>query len=127
LRVLIAQHNAELGEIWAAFLRREGAVVTLVHTQEDALTRLRVEEFDALILEMVLPDGGAIAIADFAAYRMPDAPVVTVNSSNFFSDGSIFQLLPNVHSVLQAPVEVKDLAALVSHLKTKRAAPSGPS
>jgi len=82
--------------------------------------QLRAQEFDALILEMVLPDGGAIAIADFAAYRMPDVPVITVNSSSFFSDGSIFQLMPNVQSVMQAPVEGKDLAAMVSHLKSKR-------
>jgi hypothetical protein len=75
----------------------------------------------------VLPDGGAIAIADFAAYRMPDVPVITVNYSNFFSDGSIFQLMPNVHTVLQAPVAAQDLAAMVSHLKSKRQArPSAP-
>ncbi len=120
LRVLIAQQNNELGQLWADFLEREGIATTLVSSQGEALARLRVESFDALVLEMVLPDGGAIAIADFAAYRMPDVPVITVNSTSFFSDGSIFQLMPNVHSVMQAPVEGEDLAAMVSHLKTKR-------
>ncbi len=127
MRVLIAQHSAELGELWAGFLRREGILVTLVQSQGEALMRLKAEEFDALILEMVLPDGGAIAIADFAAYRLPDIPVITVNSSSFFSDGSIFQLMPNVHSVMQAPVDGQDLAALVSHIKNKRTGdPSTP-
>lgn len=127
MRVLIAQQNLELGKIWAGFLEREGIKTTLVTSQEDALTQLRAHAFDALVLEMVLPDGGAIAIADFAAYRMPDVPVITVNSTSFFSDGSIFQLMPNVHTVLQAPVEGKDLAAMVSHLKSKRnGAPSAP-
>ena len=120
MRVLIAQQNAELGKLWAGFLEREGVSTTLVTSQGEALMQLRAQEFDALILEMVLPDGGAIAIADFAAYRMPDVPVITVNSSSFFSDGSIFQLMPNVQSVMQAPVEGKDLAAMVSHLKSKR-------
>jgi len=127
LRVLIAQQNAELGKLWAGFLEREGASATLVTTQGEALTQLRAQAFDALILEMVLPDGGAIAIADFAAYRMPDVPVITVNSSSFFSDGSVFQLMPNVQSVMQAPVEGKDLAAVISHLKSKRqGSPSAP-
>ena len=120
MRVLIAQHNAELGRLWAGFLEREGIKTTVVASQGEALAQLRTQTFDALVLELVLPDGGAIAIADFAAYRMPDVPVITVNSSSFFSDGSIFQLLPNVHTVMQAPVEGEDLAAMVSHLKNKR-------
>ena len=120
MRVLIAQHNAELGKLWADFLEREGISVTLALSQGEALKQLRAQEFDALILELVLPDGGAIAIADFAAYRFPDAPVITVKSSSFFSDGSIFNLMPNVHSVLQAPVEGEDLAAMVTHLTNKR-------
>ncbi len=127
MRVLIAHNNTSLGELWAAFLNREGVTVTLVDSQSEALNKIRTSDFDALVLEMVLPDGGAIAIADFAAYRLPDVPVITVNSTSFFSDGSIFRLLPNVHSVLQAPLEAQDLAALVSHLATKRAAgPSSP-
>ncbi len=127
MRVLIAQQNAELGKLWGSFLEREGFHVTLVISQSEAMTQLRAQDFDALILELVLPDGGAIAIADFAAYRMPDVPVITVNSSSFFSDGSIFQLMPNVHSVLQAPVAGQDLAAMMAHLKGKRKRqPSAP-
>ena len=125
MRVLIAQHNTELGKLWAGFLEREGVSVVLAESQSEALKQLRAQDFDALVLEMVLPDGGAIAIADFAAYRLPDVPVITVNSTSFFSDGSIFELLPNVQSVLQAPVEAEDLAAMVSHLRNKRQA--GPS
>lgn len=123
MKVLIAQHNVELGQIWAGFLQREGMDPMLASSQREALRLLRLHNFDALILEMVLPDGGAIAIADFAAYRMPDVPVITVNSSSFFSDGSIFQLLPNVHSIMQAPVEGKDLAAVISHI-TQKSRPS---
>lgn len=119
MRILIAQHNAELGELWARFFAREGVEVTLVHSQIDAMSKLKAQDFDALVLELVLPDGGAIAIADFAAYRMPNTPIITVNSSSFFSDGSIFQLMPNVQTVLQAPVVVEDLAAVVSHLTNK--------
>jgi DNA-binding response OmpR family regulator len=119
MRVLIAQQNAELGQIWASFLEREGINATVVRSQSAAMARLRIETYDALILEMVLPDGGAIAIADFAAYRMPGVPVITVNSTSFFSDGSVFDLMPNLHSVMQAPVEGEDLAAVLSHLKNK--------
>lgn len=124
---MIAQHNAELGRLWAGFLEREGISTYVVNSQKEAITQLKAQRFDALVLEIVLPDGGAIAIADFAAYSQPDAPVITVNSSNFFSDGSIFQILPNVHTMMQAPVQGDDLAAMVSYIKNKRRqTPSAP-
>ena len=44
----------------------------------------RFEDFDALVLDLVLPDGGAIAISDFATYRYPDVPIIAVTCISFF-------------------------------------------
>ena len=115
MKVLIAEHNAELGRIWARFLERQGVEVTLVGCQKDAIARMRHEEFDALVIELVLPDGGAIAIADYASYRFPDAPIITVTDSSFFSDGSIFEVIPNARGIMRQPLRPDDLAAMLDH------------
>ena len=57
----------------------------------------------------------AIALADFASYRRPDAKVIFVSSSSFFSDGSIFQLSGNAHAFLPSSTPPEDLAAVVEH------------
>lgn len=120
MRVLIVVNNLDLGRIWARFLKRQGVDVTLVACQKDAISAMRFGAFDALVLDIVLPDGGAIAISDYAAYRLPDAPIITVTNSSFFSDGSIFDLIPNARSLMRAPVKAEDLAAMLDHFAPDR-------
>jgi DNA-binding NtrC family response regulator len=115
MRVLIVEHNEDLGRLWASFLDRQGLNVTLATCQKDAIAAMRFEEFDALVLELVLPDGGAIAISDYATYRFPEAPIITVTNSSFFSDGSIFDLIPNARGMMRTPLRPSDLAAMVEH------------
>ncbi len=119
MRVLIVQNNLELGRLWANFLEREGMDVVLNQSQEQAIRTLRFNDFDALVLELVLPDGGAIAIADFATYKNKDVSIITVTSTSFFSDGSIFSIIPNARGMLHGPVKANDLAAMLTHYKEK--------
>lgn len=125
MRVLIVEHNEDLGRIWARFLERQGLDVSLATTQKEAIQTMRFEDFDALVLEIVLPDGGAIAISDYATYRFPDIPIITVTSGSFFSDGSIFELMPNARGIMRTPFRVDDLAALLEHCAPKNPTEGG--
>ncbi len=121
MRVLIVEHNEELGLVWARFLEHRGLTVEVATSQKEAIANMRFNDFDALVLELVLPDGGAIAISDYATYRFPDIPIITVTSSSFFSDGSIFQLMPNARGLMRTPFQPDDLAALLEHCDPKGA------
>lgn len=122
MRVLIVEHNEELGRIWSNFLRGRGLTVELATSQKDAIANMRFNDFDALVLELVLPDGGAIAISDYATYRFPNIPIITVTSGSFFSDGSIFQLMPNARGLMRTPFKPDDLAALLEHCDEEESA-----
>lgn len=89
--------------------------MTQAYSQAEAISFIRFADFDALVLDVVLPDGGAIAISDYATYKKPDIPIVAVTSSSFFSDGSLFNLIPNACSLLRTPVRPSDLAAVLDH------------
>ena len=88
--VLIVANNPELSRIWSRHLERLGHEVSVVFSQAEAANYLRVRSVDVIVLSLDLEDGSAIAIADYASYRWPDARVVFVTNSTFFSDGSIF-------------------------------------
>jgi len=120
MRVLIVENDAELGQFWARFLTARGLEVELATSQRDAVAAMRFKTFDALVLELILPDGGAIALADFATYRFPDITIVTVTSTNFFSDGSIFNLIPNARGMMRQPVCPGDLAEILCHYSDNR-------
>jgi DNA-binding NtrC family response regulator len=114
--------NPDLAGIWAGFLEREGVACRLALTVAEAFDALRATSFDALVLDVELPDGGGLAVADFAAYRYPDMPVIAVTARGFFSDGAIFELIPNARGLLHAPLKVEDMAALISHYGGRYAA-----
>jgi len=122
MRILIVQPNIDLSELWARFLQRHGVEVEQAATQMAAIDKLRFENFDALVLDLVLPDGGAIAISDYATYRCPDVPIIAVTSTSFFSDGSIFDLIPNARSLMRTPLRPDDLVAVLEHYVPRKTA-----
>ena len=116
MRVVIVQSNSHLADIWRRHLERGGATVDVATSQEKAIRFLQTEPpVDVLIVDVVLPGGSAFAVADFASYRLPEAKVIFVTNTTFFSDGSIFRHVPNACAFVRAETSVDDLAALVEH------------
>ena len=127
MRVLIVEANRDLASIWAGFLARQGVTCTLAGTASEAYAALSGGGFEALVLDMELQKGEAIAVADFATYRNPDLPIIAVTARGFFSDGAIFQLVPNARGLLQSPFRIEDMAALIEHYAERAAAHREPA
>jgi CheY-like chemotaxis protein len=115
MKVLIVEWKPELGRLWARHLERVGATVDIAMTEVEAIDMLRETAFDAVVLDLTLPEGSALAVADFAAYRRPNARIVFVTNTTFFSDGSIFALSTNARAFLQSDMPPEDLAAIVQY------------
>lgn len=115
--VLIVESNRGLGWLWAEHVRKLGANVVLVQTQAQAEEKLREFDFDVLVVNLNLdPEAGdATALADYAGYRRPNVKVVCVTSSGFFSDGSIFEFMPNACAIIPKSSQPADLAAVVEY------------
>lgn len=121
--VLIVQSNAHLGELWKRHLERLDATVTHVQTGDQALSLLETDPFDVIVLDLVLREGSALAVADIAQFRQPHANVVFVTDTTFFSDGSIFHHSANARAFIESATPPRDLAAIVHHYGT--AIPAG--
>lgn len=115
MRVLIVEADPDLGWLWKRHLERFSADVVLVQGQEEAVAYLEREAVEIIVLDLVLVEGSAIAVADYAAYRRPEAKIVFVTNTTFFSDGSIFQHSPNACAFLPCATLPEDLAAVVEH------------
>lgn len=115
MRVLIVQSKDELGKVWQRHLARQGCDVVLARNEDEAIFDLRARAVDVVILDLVLEGGGAFSVADFAAYRHPDAKVIFVTNTRFFSDGSIFQHITNAAAFLPTDTSLEDLSAVVEH------------
>lgn len=120
MEVLIVEDKVELGQLWARDLESQGAVVYLATSEDAAMDVLRDEDVDMIVADLDLSGSGAIAIADYAAYRRPDARVVFVTATSFFSDGQVFTMCPNACAFLPAQTSPADLAAVVAHHGARR-------
>ena len=115
MNVLIVESQPDLAALWKRHLERQGADVTAVGTQEAAITALCSSAFEIIVLDLILEQGSALAVADFVSYRRPDARIIFVTNTSFFSDGSIFAFSSNACAYVQSETPPEDLAAMVEH------------
>ncbi|QGX99428.1 response regulator [Roseovarius faecimaris] len=115
MKVLIVESDADLGRLWQNHMERHGLDVQLVHGQSQAAYALVEHRFDVIVMNIVLAEGSALAVADLASYRHPDTQIIFVTGTSFFSDGSIFSLNANARAFLQADTPPEDLTAVVEH------------
>ena len=78
------------------------------------------QAYHIVVLDLILDEGSAFAVADFMNYRQPDAQVIFVTNTSFFSDGSIFQLFSNACAYVQSETAPDDLAAIIEHYAASR-------
>jgi len=90
-------------------------LVRVAEGQDDAIATLNIKAPDVIILDLVLQDGSALAVADYANYRCPQSRVIFVTNTRFFSDGSIFAHAANACAFVQTATPPEDLAAMVEH------------
>ncbi len=115
MRTLIVQSNENLGNLWEQHLSRLGAEVRLASTGARACNLVQSIEFDVIVLDLMLSDGCALSVADFANFRQPSANVIFVTDTTFFSDGSIFNHSANARAFVESTTSPGDLAAIVQH------------
>jgi DNA-binding NtrC family response regulator len=116
MNVLIVESNPDLGGLWQAHVERlcKGNVA-LATNQQDAIALIMRRSWDIIVLDLVIDGGSAMAVSDFASYRQPDAKVIFVTNTTFFSDGSIFNHCANACAFLPTTTLPEDLANLVAH------------
>ncbi len=120
MKVLIVESQPELGWIWQKHLERHEMDVARVTNQDAATAYLAQHHVDIIILDLVLDEGSALAVSDYANYRQPDADVIFVTNTSFFSDGSIFNHCANARAFLPSSTPPEDLAAMVEHYGSDR-------
>ena len=113
--VLIIESNAELAALWQGHMERQGLRVRVALGGSDAVKVIATSHVDVIILDLFLQQGSAIAVADYAQFKLPDVSVIFVTDTTFFSDGSIFAHVPAARAFLPSATRPEDLTAVVQH------------
>jgi len=115
MKVLIVESTDDLAQLWRRHLERQGAEVAIAGSGDQAVEMISDIGFDVIILDLILAEGSALAVADYALYRLPQTSVIFVTDTTFFSDGSIFAVSANARAFVPTRTPPEDLAAMVEH------------
>lgn len=115
MTTLIVQERLALGQLWARHIVRMGQDAEIATSLDEAIRCIFERNYDAIVLDLVMTSGSALSIADVAQLQQPQANLIFVTDTTFFSDGSIFQHVANVRAMLETDTPPEDLAAIVHH------------
>src|SRR5262245_20298161 len=86
MRLLIVEDDRKAARLLAKGLREEGFVVDLAHSGEDADETVNVKDYDAIVLDWLLPGRDGIAVCrDFRA-RGGSTPILMLTARDALDD-----------------------------------------
>jgi two-component system OmpR family response regulator len=125
MRLLIAEDDEKLSRALARGLRGEGYAVDLAATGEDALLQARVYDYDALILDLMLPPPDGMAVCRTLRDEGHWAPVLMLTARDGVGD-RIRGLDSGADDYLVKPFDFGELVARLRAL-LRRGAPERPA
>ncbi|MDI3233603.1 response regulator transcription factor [Exiguobacterium antarcticum] len=108
MKILVIEDELKLAQVTERFLRHHGYTVTLVGSLQEAKTHLMDETFDAVLVDVRLPDGDGWSLVPSIKSNHP-APVVFMLTSRGEADDRVFGLELGADDYLVKPVVLKEL------------------
>lgn len=111
-RILIVEDDADLQYIYRSRLERDGYDTAAARSTAEAIVYLTSSDFDAIILDMNMPDAPGVRVLEFARedVRLKHVPVVVASAVHQWQD----QLAAlGVRHYLLKPVKLQDLLSVL--------------
>jgi DNA-binding response OmpR family regulator len=137
MRLLYIEDNEKLALNTSASLRDAGFVVDVVHTAEDALHSVKSFEYDAVILDLGLPDQDGLDVLPKIKMIKPQTPIIICTARDALDDrvrglntGSddyvvkpfaIAELIARVNAVLRRPGGALGMTLTLGNVKYETA------
>jgi OmpR family response regulator RpaB len=122
-RILLIDDDAQLGEPLAAYFRRFDLELQQATRPSEGLARLREGGFDAVILDVMLPEQDGFAVCR-AIRAESDVPVVMLTARGEVMD-RVVGLELGADDYLPKPFEPRELVARITTVLRRRRAPAG--
>ena len=127
-RLLLVEDETVIGEIVKSNLIREGFAVEWEKTGQGAMDRMKDSYYDALILDVMLPDRNGFDIAKWVRREVPSLPILMLTARSDTAS-KVRGLESGADDYLTKPFELEELLirvkALLRRARTERHLPSG--
>lgn len=113
--ILVVEDDADLQFLYGSALKQKGHTVVAAKSIADAILRLTNEDFDAIILDMNMPDAPGLKVAEFARgdVRLKNIPIIVASA---IENGRAQALALGVRYYLIKPVPLQQLLIIVAEV-----------
>lgn len=125
MRLLLIEDDAMIGEALRSALRRRGETVDWVRDGKAADTALMAERFDAVLLDLGLPQRDGLSVLKGLRSRGDDVPVLIVTARDAVAD-RVAGLDAGADDYLVKPFDIDELAARLRAMLRRKAGRSTP-
>ena len=115
MTVLIATRDPHLQGEWCTELRQNLGTVVCCSSEHEAWQRVLAEDVTCAIVDIEDASLGALALADFIAFRHPHAPILPIIRGEKLTDASVLTTLPNAGLHLRPEMTPGEVAAAVEY------------
>lgn len=116
MRALIVEDDIEQSAVWTRALSSRGYQVSCERCAlRGRSALLSATKIDLLLTDLNLLDGTSIGLVDFACVKFPDCAIVMVTGDTRFQFGELHGVVCGADRVLQKPVPLLDLMAIIDH------------
>ena len=124
IKVLLAEDTADLNRALSAILTHEGYDVTAVFDGEEALTCLRTNAYDAVILDIMMPKKDGLEVLSSMRAEGNNSPVLLLTAKAEVDD-RVNGLDAGADDYLTKPFAMKELLARIRSMTRRRSSSSG--
>lgn len=121
-QVLVLEDDVGLRFAFSEALENAGHTVLPAADAEVAISHLKRQSPDVLLLDLMIGASYSTDVANYAAFAAPNAHVIYVTGSGLFPKGELFDMCRNARLILRKPVDLRELTDLVSHICPKKRA-----
>ena len=119
MKVLIIEDEPSLRSLMSEELRRAGYVVQEAETFGDATLKLRLYEYDCILLDIMLPDGSGLRILEELEAQGRRASVIIISARDALED-RIAGLEKGADDYLPKPFDMGELLARIRSVLRRR-------
>jgi DNA-binding response OmpR family regulator len=116
LSILLVEDDSDARELFELFLLKRGHRVRIVGTGRDAIRTLGAEDFDVVIVDVLLPDGDGIEVISHMKEAKSPGRILAISGGGKYVD-SIYcrnlALATGAHSALLKPFTGAELITAV--------------
>jgi two-component system, OmpR family, response regulator len=119
VKILLVEDDAVLGAAMLTFLKTKAYAVELVPDLRTAQALLSVTHWNAVLLDLHLPDGDGLSLLPYIRKHAPEAPVIVLTARDQISD-RIRGLDAGADDYLVKPFDPNELLARLRAIERRR-------